>query len=129
MMINKRCCKIAVWFSCIFSIFFWHSIGFPQINSSITTKIFNVFFSCKKCEIILKYSWRKIFCTIKNLISISEIFSSFVDIAFIFSNSSFSSFSRSMCFVLFEVTFLFEFFSISSKFVFFTKLEISPFAC
>ena len=45
----------------------------------------------------------------------------------------FSSFSTSKCFVLFDVTFLFEFFILSSKFVFLTKLAISflhaKFAC
>ena len=49
----------------------------------------------------------------------------FVDIALTFSDSSFNSFSTIACFVLFEVTFLFMFFSLSSKSVFFTKLAIS----
>ena len=57
----------------------------------------------------------------------------FCDITLTFFDSSFNSFSLSTCFVLFEVTFLFNFFSLSSKPIFFTKLAISfllaNFAC
>ena len=49
----------------------------------------------------------------------------FVDIASTFFNSSFNSFSTSTFVVLFEVTFLFIFFSLSLKSVVFTKLAIS----
>ena len=42
-----------------------------------------------------------------------------------FSDNSFSSFSTSTCSDLFEETFLIKFFSLSSKFVFFTKLAVS----
>ena len=48
----------------------------------------------------------------------------FVDIAITFSDSLFSSFSLSTCFVLFEVISLSKFFSLSSKSVIFTKLAI-----
>ena len=41
---------------------------------------------------------------------------------------SVSFFEASMCFVLFEVTFMFKFFSLSSKFVFSRKSEISGLA-
>ena len=43
----------------------------------------------------------------------------------------FNSFLTNKCFVLFDVTFLFNFFSLSLKSVFFTKLAISlaKFAC
>ena len=49
----------------------------------------------------------------------------FVDIASTFFDSLFNSFCTSTCFVLFEVTFLLKLFSLSSKFVLFTKLPIS----
>ena len=82
----------------------------------------------------MKYSLRKIFCCIKNNEFIYQIFCyPFVDIALTLSNTSFNSFSTSTCFDLFEVTFLFKFFSLSSKSVLFTKLAISfllaEFAC
>ena len=48
----------------------------------------------------------------------------FVDIALTFSDSLFSSFSIRACFALFEVILLSNFFSLSSKSVFFTKLAI-----
>ena len=48
----------------------------------------------------------------------------FVDIASTFFNSSFNSFSTRTFVVLFEVTFLFIFFSLSLKSVVFTKLAI-----
>ena len=59
--------------------------------------------------------------------------SPFVDNALTFSDSSFNSFSTSTCFVLFEIRFLFNFFSLSSKSFFFIKPAISvllpTFAC
>ena len=59
--------------------------------------------------------------------------SPFVDITSTFFDSSFNSFSTSTCFVLFEVTLIFKFFSLSSKSLFFTKLTVSlllaTFAC
>ena len=110
----------------IFSIFFWYSVRLPQINSNSTIKIFNVFFSWDRYLIILKYSWRAIFCTVNNLISIYQIFGqSFCWYCSTFFDSSFNSFSTSTCFVLFEVTFLFKFFSLRSKSVFFTKSRTS----
>ena len=114
MMIKKSWYKIAVWFSYIFNIFFWHSISFPRINPSSAFKIFNVPFSWYKYLIVLKYSWRKIFSSIKNTnLFIKTFVNSFFDIALTFSDSSFNSF-------------LF-------KSVFFTKLVISlllaKFAC
>ena len=56
---------------------------------------------------------------------IKSLVSSFFDIALTFFDSSFNSFSTSMCFVLFQLTFLFKFFSFSSNSVFVTKLAIS----
>ena len=53
--------------------------------------------------------------------------SPFVDIASTFFDSLLNSFLTSSCFVLFEVTLLFELFSLASKSVFFTKLVISRF--
>ena len=48
----------------------------------------------------------------------------FADIALTFSDSLFSSFSTSTCFVLFEVILLSKFFSLSWKSVFFTKVSM-----
>ena len=48
----------------------------------------------------------------------------FVDIASTSFDSPFNLFSKSTCFVLFEVIFLFKFFTLSSTSVFFTKLAI-----
>ena len=57
----------------------------------------------------------------------------FVDITSTLLDSSFNSFLTSTCFILFDVTFLFKFFSLSKKFVFFAKSRISfslaKFAC
>ena len=57
----------------------------------------------------------------------------FVDFTWTFFDSSSNSFSTSICFVLFVVTFLSKFFSLLSKSVFFTKSTISAlvakFAC
>ena len=48
----------------------------------------------------------------------------FVGITSTIFHGSFNSFSTSTCFVLFKVTFLFNFFSLSSKSVFLTKSAI-----
>ena len=57
----------------------------------------------------------------------------FVDISLTYSDSSSNLFSTSVCFVLFEVTFLFNFFSLLLIYVPFTKSAISSlvasFAC
>ena len=58
-----------------------------------------------------------------------SLFSPFVDIALTFYDRSLNLFSTSTCFVLFEVTFLVKFFSLSSKSVYFTKLAMTYFAC
>ena len=80
MMLNKTSCKIAFWFSYIFNIFFWHSIRTLQINESSTK-----FFSWSKYYIILKYSWEKICCSIKNTKFIYQIYCwSFFDIPLTF---------------------------------------------
>ena len=49
----------------------------------------------------------------------------FVDTSLTFFDSSFNSFSTNTCFLLFEITFLFNFFSLLSKSVFSRKLAIS----
>ena len=77
---------------------------------------------------------KKYFATLNVLYTfIKSLVSPFVVIDLIFFDSRFNSFSASTCFVLFEVKFLFNFFSWSSKHVFFTKLAISillaKFAC
>ena len=56
---------------------------------------------------------------------IKSLVSSFVDIVSTFFDSSFSLFSTSTCLVSFDLTFLFQFFYLSSKSIFFTKLVIS----
>ena len=56
---------------------------------------------------------------------IKSLVSPFVDIDLNFFDSSFSLFSTSRYFVLFKITFLFKFFSLSLKSVSFTKLAIS----
>ena len=99
----------------IFSIYisFWHSIRFPRISLRCTTKIFNAFFSWYKHYIMLKYSWKKHFAPLRILnLFIKSFVNSFVDISLTFSDSSFNSFSTSACFVSFEVTFLYIFFSL-----------------
>ena len=58
----------------------------------------------------------------------------FVDVALVFSDISFNSFSTSTCYVqVHKVTFLFNGFSLSSKSIFFTKVAASVlparFAC
>ena len=58
---------------------------------------------------------------------IKPLLSLFVDITSTFFDSSFNSFSTSTYFVLFEVTFLLNFFSLSSKFT--TSLLRPKFAC
>ena len=64
----------------------------------------------------------KYFVSLRILYSFVKSFvNSFVDIALTFFDSSFNSFSTSTCFVLFEVTFLFKFFTFPSKFICFTK--------
>ena len=83
---------------------------------------------------MLKYSWRKIFCSIKNTKFIYQAFVNlFVDITLSFSDSSLNSLSTSTGFVLFEVTFLFKYFSLLSKSVFLTKSAksflLAKFAC
>ena len=52
----------------------------------------------------------------------------FFDIALIFSDSSFNSFSRSTCFLLFEVKFSFTFYNLSSKSVSFYDISDITFA-
>ena len=63
--------------------------------------------------------------SIKNTKFIKSFVNPFVDIALTFSDSSFNWLSTSTCFVLFEVTFYFNFFTLLSKSVFFMKLIIS----
>ena len=58
---------------------------------------------------------------------IKSLVSPLVNIALTFAVSSFNFFLTSTGFVSFEVTFLFNFFSLLSKSVFFTKLDISFF--
>ena len=125
-MINKSWWKIAIWFSYIFNFVFWCFIRSPQISSSTATEIYNLRFNWYKYYIILKYSWRKKFCSIKNTkLFIKSFVDPFVDIALAFSDSSSNSLSISKCFVLFLVKILFKFFILSSKSVFFQMLEIS----
>ena len=92
-MINKIWWKIVVWFSHIFNIFFLHSIKFPRINPSSAIKIFIVFFTWYKYQLVSKCSWRKIFCSITNTKLIYQIFCQlFVDFALNFFDCSFNSF-------------------------------------
>ena len=63
----------------------------------------------------------------------SKKLESFSDNILTFSESSFNSFSASTCFVLFEVIFSFKSLSLSTKSLFFTKVEksffLAKFAC
>ena len=71
------------------------------------------------------------FCSIKSIILIYQIFFLYIDLTF-FPRSS-ALVLTSICLALFEVTFSFKFFSLSSKSVFFTKSAIlvllAKFAC
>ena len=105
MIINKNWCKIAVWFSYIFNIFFWHSIRFPLINPNSATKIFNAFLAGINTKWFWNISEEKYIEPLRILnLSIKSFVNSYVDTAIIF-NSLLNSFSASTCFVLFEVTF------------------------
>ena len=76
----------------IFSIF---SSAIPMnfYKSIRVVPIFNVFFSCYKYYIILKYSWIKIFSSIKNTKFIYQIFVyPFVDIAYTFFDRLYNSY-------------------------------------
>ena len=67
MMTDKSWCKIAVWFSHTFNIFFWHSIWFSQIDPSSATKIFKILFVWYKYKKIWNISHEKHFAPLKIL--------------------------------------------------------------
>ena len=98
------------------------ALDFLRKNLSSATKVFNLFFSLNKYKINIWYSRIETFCLIKNSIFIYQIFClSFCWYCLNFFGSLFNSFSTSTCSFLFELTFLFHFFSLSSKSVIFTK--------
>ena len=119
--------KMAAWFSYIFNIFFWHSIRFPRVIRAVPLKYLMYFLAGINTKQVWKVIEEKYFAPLRILnLFIKSFVNHFVDIALTFFDSSFDSF-------LFEVTFLFKFFSSSTKSFLFVKLAISfflaEFAC
>ena len=114
---QQKLVRKAVWFSYIFSIFFWHSNTFPGINSISAIKMFNLF-----CSWYKYYFWNiheeKYFDPFRILrLFIKSFGDPFVGITLTFSDSSFNLFSANTFFALFEVKFFFNFFSLICLFL------------
>ena len=136
------CIKIYVWFSCNiwwstkveakslfdFVIFFVFSsdipLDFQELIKIVPLRNFMYFLAGIKTKYFWNIPEEESFALLGILnLFIKSFVNAFLDIALTFSDSSFNSISTTTCFAWFEVTFLFRFFGLLSKSVFYYEIS------